>query len=92
MLYIWNNKTPFKSLCNVFHREINTASRSGYDTDSKDYHYSLCVPHALSCAFCVQSCELAFACDITKIPSLNNSHRKRYENIWVDLDYPIKYS
>ena len=49
--------------------KINTASCSGYDTDREDYHYSLCVPHALSCTFCVQSCELAFACDITKIPS-----------------------
>ena len=70
--------------------KINTASCSGYDTDSEDYIYSFCVPHALSCTFCVQSCELAFACDKTKIPSLDNSlNKKRYELIWVDRDQII---
>ena len=59
----------------IFIVKPNTAY-SGYHIDSKDYHYSLCVPHALSCAFCVQSCELAFACDITKIPSKTFPHSK----------------
>ena len=67
----------------IFIVKPNTAY-SGYHIDSKDYHYSLCVPHALSCAFCVQSCELAFACDITKIPSKTFPHSKIQRYIWAE--------